>query len=106
MIVVFWLEEVSEGAIVSRHQTFEATELAAALACAERLRSLRQEGRGISHVCIQSELPEAVGAAGVAEPSRDYSHYKRRIDPTIILGRPRLDVPLMAVAAARDQDES
>ncbi len=83
MIVVFWLEE---GA--ARHQPFGAGELSPARKFAEELRARRRAGAAISHVAIQSELPEAVGAAGVADPSKDYAHYKRRIDPATPLGRP------------------
>lgn len=87
MIVVFWMEyPAPEGQ--ARSRAFAANALAEALRFAEDLRARRKAGEQISHVAIQSELPEAVGRAGVADPPKDYAHYKRRIDPAIPLGRP------------------
>jgi hypothetical protein len=87
VIVVFWME-YPNGAGEPRANTFGADALAQALRFAEELRARRKAGEPISHVSIQSELPEAVGPAGVADPASDYAHYKRRIDPAIPLGRP------------------
>jgi hypothetical protein len=87
VIVVFWMEYPG-GEGQARAQSFASDALAAALRFAEDLRARRKAGEAISHVSIQSELPEAVGPAGVADPPRDYAHYKRRIDPAIPLGRP------------------
>jgi hypothetical protein len=87
MIVVFWLES-REGAGEPRARSFPSDALSDALKFAEDLRSRRRAGEGISHVAIQSELTESVGHAGVSDPSPDYAHYKRRIDPAIPLGRP------------------
>lgn len=87
MIVVFWLEGAGAGA-QPRAQGFAANALSEALRFAEELRARRRGGEAISHVSIQSELPESVGHAGAADPGRDYAHYKRRIDPAIPLGRP------------------
>lgn len=87
MIVVFWMEfPEEEGRAQAR--SFPANALAEALRFAEDLRARRRAGERISHVAIQSELPEAVGHAGVADAPKDYAHYKRRIDPAIPLGRP------------------
>lgn len=87
MIVVFWLES-REGSGEPRARSFPSGALSEALKFAEDLRGRRRAGEGISHVAIQSELPESVGHAGVSDPSPDYAHYKRRIDPAIPLGRP------------------
>ena len=89
MIVVFWME-YPQGAPQAQAQarSFAADALAEALRFAEQLRARRRAGEAITHVAIQSELPEAVGAAGVADAPKDYAHYKRRIDPAIPLGRP------------------
>ena len=87
MIVVFWLEH-PQGEPQAQARSFPSDALAQALRWAEELRARRKAGEAISHVAIQSELPEAVGPAGVADPPRDYAHYKRRIDPAIPLGRP------------------
>jgi hypothetical protein len=57
-------------------------------AFAEALRQRRRVGERVSHVSLQSELPESVGHAGVADAPPDYAHFKRRIDPAIPLGRP------------------
>lgn len=92
MIVVYWLEHVpavaSEGTARAEHRAFEASQLTQALQFAEQLRARRAAGEPISHVAIQSEFVEAVGPVGVADPSKDYAHYKRRLDPSIPLGRP------------------
>lgn len=90
MIVVFWLEggRPQETPAVAQHQAFPSDQLGEALRFAESLRARRKAGEAISHVSIQSEMPESVGAAGVSDPPKDYAHYKRRIDPAIPLGRP------------------
>lgn len=87
MIVVFWLEHrLPHGE--AHAKVYEANELVKALKFAEGLRSRRAAGEKISHVAIQSELPQHVGRAGVADPEPGYAHFKRRIDPAIPLGRP------------------
>ena len=88
MIAVFWLEWSPAGGAAPRHENFDASQLAEALRFAESLRRRRREGEPISHVAIQSELPQAVGEAGVKDAPADYAHYKRRLDPAIPLGRP------------------
>ena len=90
MIVVFWLQHGTDAgeAPQAQHAVFESKRLSAALKFAEELRARRTAGEKISHVSIQSELDDAVGHAGVSDPSPDYAHYKRRIDPSIALGRP------------------
>lgn len=88
MIVVFWLEAPPGEAAQPRHAQFDADRLGDALKFAEQLRARRVAGEAISHVAIQSELPQSVGKAGVADPGSDYAHYKRRPDPSIPLGRP------------------
>ncbi|MEJ8839827.1 hypothetical protein [Ramlibacter sp. AN1133] len=87
MIVVFWMEH-AQGQGQPQARSFASDALAQALRWAEELRARRKAGEAISHVAIQSELPEAVGPAGVADAPADYAHYKRRIDPAIPLGRP------------------
>lgn len=87
MIVVFWLEH-GAGAASPQARSFETNALSEALKFAEELRALRKAGSPLSHVSIQSELPQSVGPAGVSDPAGDYAHYKRRIDPAIPLGRP------------------
>jgi hypothetical protein len=87
VIVVFWME-YPQGVPQPQARSFASDALAQALRWAEELRARRKTGEAISHVTIQSELPEAVGPAGVADPPKDYAHYKRRIDPSIPLGRP------------------
>ena len=87
MIVVFWME-YPQGDARPQARSFATDALAEALRFAEELRARRKGGEAISHVAIQSELPEAVGAAGVADAPKDYAHYKRRLDPSIPLGRP------------------
>lgn len=87
MIVVFWLEAAAQ-ALQAQHAVFAPDALREALQFAESLRARRRAGEAISHVAIQSELPEAVGAPGVADPDKAYAHYKRRLDPSVPLGRP------------------
>jgi hypothetical protein len=89
MIVVFWLvSHEAESAPQAHHVAFAPDQLGAALKFAEELRIRRRGGEAISHVCIQSEMSESVGVAGVSDPAPDYAHYKRRPDPSIPLGRP------------------
>jgi hypothetical protein len=88
VIVVYWLESPAAGEPASQHAIFGADRLGEALKFAEALRQRRRAGEPVSHVSLQSELPESVGAAGVADAPADYAHYKRRIDPAIPLGRP------------------
>jgi hypothetical protein len=87
VIVVFWLEHRPEGSSPHAHG-FAPDALSDALKFAEGLRARRRQGEPITHVAIQSELAQNVGAAGVSDPAGDYAHYKRRIDPAIPLGRP------------------
>ena len=87
MIVVFWME-YPQGAGEPRARSFASDALGEALRFSEDLRARRKAGEAISHVSIQSELPQAVGPAGVADAPKDYAHYKRRIDPAVPLGRP------------------
>ncbi len=93
VIVVYWLHQAPTGAPQARFSPFAEDQLGEALKFAESLRARRRSGEAISHVAIQSELPQSVGQAGVADPSRDYAHYKRRPDPSIPLGRPSGDEP-------------
>lgn len=88
MIVVYWLESPAQGSPLSQHRIFGADQLGEALRFSEALRQRRQAGEPVSHVSLQSELPQSVGPAGVADAPADYAHYKRRIDPAIPLGRP------------------
>jgi len=88
MIVVFWMDHEAGAEGAARARAFAQDALAQALRFAEELRARRRAGARISHVSIQSELPEHVGPAGVADAPGDYAHYKRRIDPAIPLGRP------------------
>lgn len=88
MIVVFWRQvDPSDGWVRSEMKEFNANELSIALKFAEELRSRRKAGEQISHVCLQSEMVESVGQAGVSDPSKDYAWYKRREDPAIPVGR-------------------
>lgn len=93
VIVVYWLHQAPTGAPQARFSTFAEDQLGEALKFAESLRARRRAGEAISHVAIQSELPQSVGQAGVADPSQDYAHYKRRPDPSIPLGRPSGEEP-------------
>lgn len=88
MIVVFWLAE-GEHAPRACFRSFGQEDLTPALQFAQQLRAERAAGAPLSHVCIQSELPHSVGRAGVSDPDPGYAHYKRRLDPSVPLGRPR-----------------
>jgi hypothetical protein len=92
VIVVFWLEKKVDAEPikpVACFRSFAPNELGAALAFAEQLRRRRAAGEPVSHVTIQSELPQSAGLPGVSDPAADYSHYKRRLDPSVKLGRGR-----------------
>lgn len=82
MIVVFWID--SGHPMMSK---FNPTDMSRALKFMEGLRATRRTGEPISHVCMQSELPDVVGEAGVSDPSKDYDWRKRREDPATF-GRP------------------
>jgi hypothetical protein len=88
VIVVYWLETPEPGSALAQHRAFASDKLGEALQFSEQLRQRRRAGEPVSHVSLQSELPESVGPAGVADAPADYAHYKRRIDPAIPLGRP------------------
>lgn len=98
MIIVYWRQALldSTGGLVesqAQFAEFKSNEMGTALKQCEALRELRRNGAFISHVCIQSELPDAVGEAGVADiDPLTYSWYKRRINPAIPLGRERKDL--------------
>lgn len=93
MIVVFWIDYSAGEDGVAQSRAFPPDALADALRYAEELRARRRAGERLSHVAIQSELPQSVGPAGVSDPARDYAHYKRRIDPALPLGRPSGTAP-------------
>lgn len=82
MIVVFWLDNGRAG-----WSKYGANEMSRALKFMEGLRMQRRAGEDISHVCMQSELPDVVGEAGVSDPAVDYDWRKRREDPATF-GRP------------------
>ena len=83
MIIVFW-RLAGFGACF---EEFDSNKMSAALTFMEELRAKRRAGEEISHVCMQSEMPESVGEAGVADPKADYDWRKRREDPATF-GRP------------------
>ena len=88
MIVVYWLETHSDGCVYSEFKSFTDKEMLIALSYMEGLRKERYESLVISHVTMQSELSDSVGKPGVAElTGKDEQWYKRRIDPSIKLGR-------------------
>ncbi|MEJ7928685.1 hypothetical protein WG922_01745 [Ramlibacter sp. AN1015] len=100
MIAVFWLAGQQGSGPQSQHRSFAADQLAQALQFAEDLRRRRRAGESISHVAIQSEPIDSVGEAGVADAAADYAHYKRRLDPSVPLGR----ASAVAAAGGRDRE--
>jgi hypothetical protein len=93
MIVVYWRQAIIDLATnlptswQAHSAEFQENKLQAALAQCEGLRAARAAGAYITHVCIQSELMDSVGQAGVAEPDHDYNWHKRRPDPLEPVGR-------------------
>ncbi|MCA3180906.1 MAG: hypothetical protein O9345_21945 [Burkholderiaceae bacterium] len=73
---VFWMDDTTP-----RSRAFATAELGEALAFAESLRRLRQEGGAVSFVTIATEDPAHVGQGGVADPAADYDWVKRRPPP-------------------------
>lgn len=89
MIVVFWREtDPTDEWIRSEMVEFQPNEMSEALKFMEALRKMRREGtKKLSHVCMQSELVEVVGEAGVSDAPKDYAWFKRRLDPAVKVGR-------------------
>lgn len=105
MIIVFWRSGkiiyhmgAPEGELIwaPEYVCFSSNGMMEALKWMEQLRARRKAGEHITHVCMQSELDEVVGEPGVADAPKDYDWYKRRVDPSIKLGRnsgDELEVP-------------
>lgn len=97
MIIVFWRQgkvysdSGKLAGVTAEHAEFDITELTRALAFCEMLRKKAKDGDFISHVCISTELPGSVGQAGASTILPDeYSWWKRRLDPSIPLGREKV----------------
>lgn len=77
MYMVYWTEY--EGDVPqSRAQSFESSQMGAALHFMEQLRIRHRAGEAIRFVTMCSENPHHVGHAGAADPDPDYNWKKRR----------------------------
>lgn len=93
--IVYWMETVSVDSglcgsydeRVPQFKEFEGDQITAPLKFAEELRAKRKEGARISHIDMKTEMTESVGQDGVGDAPKDYDWYKRRVDPSIKLGR-------------------
>lgn len=77
MYMVYWTEVDAEKS-TAHGRAFDAEELRAAMQCMEQLRARQRAGEAIGFITMSSENPNAVGHAGVADPSPDYNWKKRR----------------------------
>lgn len=77
MYMVYWTEYNADGGL-TQAQPFESSQMGAALHFMEQLRIRQRAGEAIRFVTMCSENPNAVGHAGVADPSPDYNWKKRR----------------------------
>lgn len=93
--IVYWMETSSvDSGLCGSHdertamfKEFEGSEISPPLKFAEELRARRKQGERISHIDIKTEMTESVGQDGVGDAPKDYDWYKRRVDPSIKLGR-------------------
>ena len=77
MFMVYW--SVTEGATASPHaQQFASTEMLAAMALMEQLRTRQRAGEGVRFVTMSSENPDSVGHPGVDVVGPGYKWTKRR----------------------------
>jgi len=77
MYMVYWTS-VDPDAQSPQAKAFDSTDLSAALAFMETLRSRQRAGEGICFVTMCSENPDSVGHPGAADPKPDYAWKKRR----------------------------
>jgi hypothetical protein len=70
---------VTAGATASPHaQQFASTEMLAAMALMEQLRTRQRAGEGVRFVTMSSENPDSVGHPGVDVVGPGYKWTKRR----------------------------
>ncbi len=77
MFMVYW--SIMEGDAAKAHsQPFEATDMLAAMALMEQLRTRQRAGEAIRFVTMASENPDSVGHPGVDVVGPGYKWTKRR----------------------------
>lgn len=82
---LYWVE-----AGQPRVLSYDSDEIVKCMQDSEALRKRQRAGEAISHVTFCSENPNSVGLYGCASADSNYhlTHWKRRLDPNIPLGRP------------------
>ena len=77
MYIVYW-SVGAKGHLHPSSKEFASDQMKEALVFMEELRKKQRAGEPIGFITMCSENPDAVGPAGVAEPSADYNWKKRR----------------------------
>lgn len=77
MFMVYWTV-AEENAASPRSQSFASTEMLAALALMEQLRTRQRAGEGLRFITMASENPDSVGHPGVDVVGPGYKWTKRR----------------------------
>ena len=77
MFMVYWVEMDGEGT-VPRATSFPSSDMLAAMALMEQLRTRQRAGEPIRFVTMASENPDSVGHPGVDVVGDDYKWTKRR----------------------------
>ena len=77
MYMVYWTE-VNGDAGIPHATPFVSTDMLAAMAWMEQLRSRQRSGEGVRFVTMSSENPDSVGHPGVDVTGPGYNWTKRR----------------------------
>ena len=77
MFMVYW-SIIDAHAAVPHAQSFPATDMLAAMALMEQLRTRQRAGEGIRFITMSSENPDSVGNPGVDVVGPGYKWTKRR----------------------------
>lgn len=75
MFMVYWTDA---NAGVPHSQSFAATDMLAAMALMEQLRTRQRAGEGLRFITMASENPDSVGHPGVDVVGPGYKWTKRR----------------------------
>ena len=77
MFMVYWT--ITQGNDAAPHaQSFASTDMLAAMALMEQLRTRQRAGEGVRFVTMSSENPDSVGNPGVDVVGPGYKWTKRR----------------------------
>ncbi len=77
MFMVYWTVD-DAGAGAAHSQAFASTDMLAAMALMEQLRTRQRAGEGVRFITMASENPDSVGHPGVDVVGPGYKWTKRR----------------------------